>query len=313
MPLAKTLAELRKKAKLTQSELGEKLSISAQAISKWENGTSEPDIATLKKLADIYGVSISYIVDPENVKESGDDDVRLQDETAHGSAFDSLCDVYLTEIDPWKKITTISYMRNMLGIGLAEAKNAVENLPYCISGMVDAETGKQIVNYLSEVGAKVTLDPCKGLLDHRAIISLTTPEPPKETHDMRKRFIVANITAGIPAIAFLIITLLMGGGFGDVMLSIYFAVCTYSLIFLLWYPTLARKLLYPIRALSFEGFFGTIGCCILLLILIPWLILVGLISPVIYAFSIKTRIQRMLAEDDDDDIFTDEWYLSHGN
>ena len=67
MALANTLAELRKKAKLTQSELGAKLSISAQAISKWENGTSEPDIATLKKLADIYGVSVSYIIDNENV------------------------------------------------------------------------------------------------------------------------------------------------------------------------------------------------------------------------------------------------------
>ena len=50
MTLGKTLAELRKNAKMTQSELGEKLNISAQAISKWENGTSEPDLATIKKL-----------------------------------------------------------------------------------------------------------------------------------------------------------------------------------------------------------------------------------------------------------------------
>ena len=53
MSLATTLVELRKKAKLTQSELGEKLSISAQAISKWENGASEPDVSTIKKLAEI--------------------------------------------------------------------------------------------------------------------------------------------------------------------------------------------------------------------------------------------------------------------
>ena len=49
MSLANTLAKLRKEANLTQSELGEKLSITAQAISKWENGASEPDIITLKK------------------------------------------------------------------------------------------------------------------------------------------------------------------------------------------------------------------------------------------------------------------------
>ena len=51
MSLGKTLAELRKKSKMTQSELGDKLNISAQAISKWENDSSEPDISTLKKLA----------------------------------------------------------------------------------------------------------------------------------------------------------------------------------------------------------------------------------------------------------------------
>ena len=308
MTLSKTLARLRKRANLTQSELGEKLNITAQAISKWENGTAEPDIATLKKMADIYGVPISYIIDPQNASKNEDEVVCERDKApAHVSMFDSLCDVYLTEINLDKKITTIRYIMNMLGIGLAEAHNAVQSLPYCISGMVDAETGKRIASYLSEVGAKVTLEPCKGLRDHRDIISLTTPEPPKETHDMRKRFIIANITAVIPAIVVLVLSLISSNGFGDVLLSIYFTVCTYSLIFLLWYPTLTRKLLFPIRALSFEGFFGTIGSGILFILLIPWLILVGLISPVIYAFSIKTRIQRMLDEDDDDDIFTDEY------
>lgn len=255
-------------------------------------------------MADIYGIPVSYIIDSENVNKGVDNIVYAQDEMySQDSLLDSLCDVYLTEINPEKKIMTIKYLREMLGIGLAEAKNAVENLPYCISGMVDTETGKQIVSYLSEVGARVGLEPCMGLQVNKAIISLTTPEPPKETHDMTRRFIIANITAVIPAIAVLIISLLMCKGFVDVVLSVYFTVCNYSLIFLLWYPTLTRKLLFPIRALPFDGFFSTIGSSILFLILIPWLIIVGLISPIIYAFSIKTRIQRMLNEDDDDDIF----------
>ncbi len=305
MSLAKTLAKLRKEANLTQSELGEKLSITAQAISKWEKGTSEPDITTLKKIADIYGVSISYIIDSENVNKSEEEVVHTQDEiSSQDSLLDSLCDVYLTEISPDKKLITIKYLRNMLGIGLAEAKNAVESLPYCISGMVDTETGTQIANYLSEVDAKVTLDPCRGLHSRKGIISLTTPEPPKKTHNMRNRFIVANITAGIPAIIVMLFFFSLSHSFTDVLLSIYFNACTYSLIFLLWYPTLTRKLLYPIRSLPCEGFFSAIICGFLFLILTPWLIAVGLVSPVIYAFSIKTRIRRMLDEDDDDDIFS---------
>ncbi len=307
MSLAKTLAKLRKEANLTQSELGEKLSITAQAISKWENGTSEPDIATLKKLADIYDVSISYIIDPENANKSEDEVLRLQDEMpSQNSLLDSLFDAYLTEISPDKKIITIQYLANMLGLSFSEAMNAVESLPYCISGMVNAETGKQIASYLSEVGAKVVLDPCKGFQTHKAIVSLTPPEPPKETHDMRKRFIIANITAAIPAIAVMILSLSMSIGFTDVLLSIYFTACTYSLIFLLWYPTLTRKLLSPIGGVSFDGFFVAIGSCTLILILIPWIIVVGLVCPIIYAFSIKTRIRRMKNEDYNDDIFLDE-------
>ncbi len=143
----------------------------------------------------------------------------------------------------------------------------------------------------------------------KKISSLKAPEPSKASNDMKKRFIVANVTAGIPAILVLVISLLLSNDVPDVLLSVYFTLCTYSLIFLLWYPTLTRKLLYPIRALKFEGFFGSIGCSILFVLLLPWLVIVGLISPVIYAFSIKTRVQRMLEDDDDDDIFTFE-YLS---
>ena len=54
---------LRKKNYYTQQALGEKLNISAQAISKWENDLSEPDLATLKKLAELYNISVSEIID----------------------------------------------------------------------------------------------------------------------------------------------------------------------------------------------------------------------------------------------------------
>ena len=63
--IGETLKSLRTQAGMTQSELGEKLSISAQAISKWERDESQPDIDTIKRLAEIYEVSISEIIEPE--------------------------------------------------------------------------------------------------------------------------------------------------------------------------------------------------------------------------------------------------------
>lgn len=56
------LYELRKKHNLTQEELAYKLKISDKAISKWENGSSKPSISNLKKLSEIYDMSIDKIL-----------------------------------------------------------------------------------------------------------------------------------------------------------------------------------------------------------------------------------------------------------
>ena len=57
------LSEYRKKSGLTQTQVGEHIGISAQAVSKWENGQSEPDIDTLCKLAELYGVTVNVLIE----------------------------------------------------------------------------------------------------------------------------------------------------------------------------------------------------------------------------------------------------------
>lgn len=56
-----TIRVLRKENKLTQEQLAEKIGVSFQAVSKWENSIALPDIALLPKLAQIFGVSIDKI------------------------------------------------------------------------------------------------------------------------------------------------------------------------------------------------------------------------------------------------------------
>ena len=60
--IAENLIELRKLNKLTQLELAEKLNYSDKAISKWERGESLPDVEILCQIADLYGVSLDYLV-----------------------------------------------------------------------------------------------------------------------------------------------------------------------------------------------------------------------------------------------------------
>ena len=75
------LATYRKLKNLTQQQLGEQLNISSQAVSKWENDLSEPDIATLRKLATLYGVSISDLLGDDAAPEQSDT-IGQPDETA---------------------------------------------------------------------------------------------------------------------------------------------------------------------------------------------------------------------------------------
>jgi len=58
------IAHLRKTNKLTQDELAEKLGITAQAISKWENGHTLPETASLPLLAKLFDCSIDSILMP---------------------------------------------------------------------------------------------------------------------------------------------------------------------------------------------------------------------------------------------------------
>lgn len=61
--LADNLTKLRKKHKLTQVELAHQLGFSDKSISKWEQGDTIPDIETIKKIADLYGISVDSLLE----------------------------------------------------------------------------------------------------------------------------------------------------------------------------------------------------------------------------------------------------------
>ena len=59
----------RKELGLTQNQLAEKLNVTDKAISKWENGKSAPDIATLVPLAETLGVSVVEILNGKRMEQ----------------------------------------------------------------------------------------------------------------------------------------------------------------------------------------------------------------------------------------------------
>ncbi|WP_368489915.1 helix-turn-helix domain-containing protein [Clostridium sp. BJN0013] len=53
---------------MSQAELAEKLGVTQQATSKYENGNREPDIEILKLLSSIFNVSIDYLLGGTNIR-----------------------------------------------------------------------------------------------------------------------------------------------------------------------------------------------------------------------------------------------------
>ena len=60
--IGKNISLYRKAHRDTQAALGQKLSYSDKAVSKWERGESVPDIYVLSRIADLYGVTVGNLI-----------------------------------------------------------------------------------------------------------------------------------------------------------------------------------------------------------------------------------------------------------
>ncbi|MBD5132688.1 MAG: helix-turn-helix transcriptional regulator [Clostridiales bacterium] len=63
MNCGEKIAQLRKKNNMTQAQLGDELSVTYQAVSKWERGESLPDFDTISRISKLFQVPISYFED----------------------------------------------------------------------------------------------------------------------------------------------------------------------------------------------------------------------------------------------------------
>ena len=67
---ASNIIRLRTQAGLTQAELGEKLNYSDKTISKWERGEAIPDAYELTQMAEIFGVTVDYLLSTHDAWEN---------------------------------------------------------------------------------------------------------------------------------------------------------------------------------------------------------------------------------------------------
>ena len=68
MTLSEKLTQARKASGLTQADIAARLSVSRQAVSRWESGQSKPSTEKLLALGALYGVSIDQLLNTGNVE-----------------------------------------------------------------------------------------------------------------------------------------------------------------------------------------------------------------------------------------------------
>lgn len=82
MVLGEQIVKLRKRANLTQEQLAEKYDVSRQAVAKWENGESIPDIYKIIQIAELFNVSLDFLVLGKNIqRQMSEKDVKTFIET----------------------------------------------------------------------------------------------------------------------------------------------------------------------------------------------------------------------------------------
>lgn len=67
------LIKLRKEAGLSQEELGNKLNVARQTVSKWELGETTPEMDKLVKISEIFNISLDALIKEENNAEKNNE------------------------------------------------------------------------------------------------------------------------------------------------------------------------------------------------------------------------------------------------
>ena len=82
MSIGENIARLRKEKGWTQTDIGKKLGVSNQTVSKWESGMTMPDVMLLPEIAKTFNVSIESLYSKDNDKKITDENADIADKNS---------------------------------------------------------------------------------------------------------------------------------------------------------------------------------------------------------------------------------------
>ena len=114
------LAALRKERGMTQLELAEKMGVTDKAVSKWERDLSLPDVNTIPKLAELFGLTVDELMQGEGKRRRSGGRGRKASQIACPACkgIAAAAGIEVVVLSLLGLLDTVSAIR-MLGIGLA--------------------------------------------------------------------------------------------------------------------------------------------------------------------------------------------------
>ena len=143
MNFGSNLKKLRKEKNLTQEALAECLNVSAQTVSKWENGASMPDVSMLPLLADYFQVSVDSLLMHDAAQ-------RLQDVRNLGKEIRALADAGKTpeaytrlkaSMKQWKLSVSVNHLMSWTARKYALECTGAERIRLLEEAIVWADRG----------------------------------------------------------------------------------------------------------------------------------------------------------------------------
>ncbi len=117
--MGKRISDLRKNKGMTQEQLAQQVGVTAQAVSKWENDLSCPDISILPQLAEALGVTTDELLGKVQMRP-----LTVEDKDRNGKRMHTV-DVSLN-LNKWEKIV---FSLLLVGIGVVFLLNALHVIP----------------------------------------------------------------------------------------------------------------------------------------------------------------------------------------
>lgn len=134
MSFGQVIKKLRRNADMTQDQLAEMLSISPQAVSRWETDTAMPDISLLRPLSNIFGVTADVLleIDVSRVNESTESYKQRITESYKNHKYQEMLDLARLAC---KEIPNNLELVGQLAFALTSGNNAnkIENIDEAIS------------------------------------------------------------------------------------------------------------------------------------------------------------------------------------